>query len=109
MNKWRKYSSSSNDQIKLHGIAEIKFLKIFKNRTIEQVILDKPPKLSKEYFELNDNNISLKRLHLYFYQVQMQFLITEADYCDFILHSSAEKTYVKKIIKGDDVHRGVIK
>ena len=36
-----------NDQNKLHGIIEIKCLKIFRNRTIEQLILDKPPELSR--------------------------------------------------------------
>ena len=56
-----------NDQNKLHGIIEIKCLKIFRDRTIEQLILDKPPKASKQCFELNHNNISLKRSHLYFY------------------------------------------
>ena len=36
-----------NDQNKLRGIIEIKCLKIFRNRTIEQLILDKPPELSR--------------------------------------------------------------
>ena len=98
-----------NDQNKLHGIIEIKCLKIFRNRTIEQLILDKPPELSKQCFALNDNNISLKRSHLYFYQVQLQLLITEADYCDFILYSSAGKNYVGRIVKDDDVQRQIIK
>ena len=48
-----------NDQNKLHGIIEIKCLKIFEKRTTEQLILDKPPQLSKQCFELNDNNLSL--------------------------------------------------
>ena len=98
-----------NDQNKLHGIIEIKCLKIFRNRTIEQLILDKPPELSKKCFALNDNNISLKRSHLYFYQVQLQLLITEADYCDYILYSSAGKIYVERIVKDDDVQKQIIK
>ena len=98
-----------NDQNKLHGIIEIKCLKIFRNRTIEQLILYKPPKLSKQCFKLNDKNISLKRSHLYFYQVQLQLLITEADYCDFIVYSSARKIYVERILKDNDVQRQIIK
>ena len=80
------YGLIYNDQNKLHGIMEIKCLRIFRNRTIEQLIIHKPPQLSKQCFELSDNNISLKRSHLYFYQVQLHLLITEADYCDFILY-----------------------
>ena len=98
-----------NDQNKLHGIIEIKCLKIFRNRTIEQLILGKPPKLSKQCFELNDNNIYLNRSHLYFHQVQLQLLITEADYCDFILYFSDGKIYVERIVKDDDIQRRIIK
>ena len=84
-------------------------MKIFRNRTIEQLILGKPPKLSKQCFELNDNNIYLKRSHLYFHQVQLQLLITEADYCDFILYFSDGKIYVERIRKDDDIQRRIIK
>ena len=84
-------------------------MKIFKNRTIEQLILDKLPESLKHCFELKDNNISLKRSYLYFYQVQLQLLITEADYCDFILYSSAGKMYGERIVKVDDVQRRIIK
>ena len=97
-----------NDQNKLRGIIEIKCLKIFRNRTIEQLILGKPPKLSKQCLELNDNNIYLKRSHLYFHQVQLQLLITEADYCDFILYFSDGKIYVERIGKDDDIQRRII-
>ena len=77
-----------NIMIKTNCMVKYRFkcLKIFGNRTIEQLILDKPPELSKQCFELNDNNIPLKWSHLYFHQVQLQFLITEPNYCGFILH-----------------------
>ena len=105
----RPYGLIYNDQNKLNGIIEIKCLKIFRNRTIEQLILHKPPELSKQCFELNDNNISLKRSHLYFYQVQLHLLIREADYCDFILYSTAGKIYLERIVTDDDVQKKIIK
>ena len=100
-----------NIMIKSNCMLKYRFkcLKIFGNRTIEQLILDKPPELSKQCFELNDNNISLKWSHLYFHQVQLQLLITEADYCGFTLHSSAGEICVETIVKDDDVQRQIIK
>ena len=63
--------------IKTYGIIEIKRLKILKNGTIEQLALDKPPELLK-------------------------LLITEAEYCNFILYSNAGKMFVERtMFKGE--------
>lgn len=98
-----------NDQNKLHGILEIKCLKIFKNKTIEQLVSEKPSELSRQCFKIVNNKIFLKRTHQYYYQIQMQLLVTEADYCDFILYSNVGKIYVERITKDDDVQSRVKK
>ena len=71
------------------GLIEMKSLKIFKNDSVEKVIenWDNLPKDTKKIqcFAVENGKCMLKSSHDYFYQIQMQLLVTERNFCDFIL------------------------
>ena len=83
-------------------------LKIFRGRFIEQRIQQKLPKLSKKCFKVVANKILLKTSHSYYYQIQLQLLVTEAEYCDFILYSNIGKIYMETIFKDKDLQYPII-
>ena len=58
-------------------IIELKCLKIFRGRSIEQIIQQKLPELSRQCFKVVDNKILSTNSHSYFYQIQLQLLVTE--------------------------------
>lgn len=64
------------------GLLEIKSLKLFKEHSIDAVCNDKGTLISKDIinrqcFSIKDNKCTLKRSHSYYYQIQMQLLVTE--------------------------------
>ena len=64
------------------GLLEIKSLKIFKEHSIERVINEGSTLVSKEIlgrqcFSIKDGKCVLKQSHSYYFQVQMQLLVTE--------------------------------
>ena len=89
--------------INVKGIIEVKCLKIFRGRSIEQIIQQKLPELSRQCFKVVDNKILLKTSHSYYYQIQLQLLVTEAEYCDFVLYSDIGKIYIQGIFKDKDL------
>ena len=54
------------------GIVEVKCLKFFRGRPIEQIIQQKLPEQSRQYFKVVDNKILLKTSHSYYYDIQLQ-------------------------------------
>ena len=94
--------------INVKGIIEVKCLKIFRGRSIEQIIQQKLPELSRQCFKVVDNKILLKTSHSYYYQIQLQFLVTDAEYCDFILYSNIGKIYIQRIFKDKDLQYLII-
>ena len=84
--------------INVKGIIEVKCLKIFRGRSIEQIIQQKLPELSRQCFKVVDNKILLKTSHSYYYQIQLQLLVTEAEYCDFVLYPDIGKLYIQRIL-----------
>ena len=93
--------------INVKGIIEVKCLKVFTGRSIEQIIQQKFPELSRQCFKVVDNKI-LKTSHPYYYQIQLQRLVTEAKYCDFILYSDIRKRYIQRIFKDKDLQYQII-
>ena len=81
------------------GIIEIKCLKIFRENPILEVITQpkKFPKLPTQCFLVDGQNLHLKRYHPYYFQVQLQLLVTGAPYCAFILHSPKGDQSVERI------------
>ena len=85
--------------VNVNCIIEVICLKIFIGRSIEQIIQQKLPELSKQCFKVVDNKILLKLSHSYYYQIQLQLLVTEAKYCDFVLYSDLGKIYIQRIFR----------
>ena len=79
------------------GIIEVKCLKTFRGRSIEQIIQQKLQDLSRQCFKVVDNKTLLKTSHSYYNQIQLQLLVTEAEYCDFALYSVIGKIYRENI------------
>ena len=94
--------------INVKGIIEVKCLKIFRGRSIEQIIQQKLPELSRQCFKVVDNKILLKTSHSYYYQIQLQLLVTEAEYWDFVLYSDIGKIYIQRIFKDKDLQYRII-
>ena len=89
--------------INVKGIIEVKCLKNFRGRSIEQIIQQKLPELTRQCFKVVDNKILLKISNSYYYQIQLQLLVTEAKYCDFVLYSDIRKIYIQRIFKDKDL------
>ena len=81
--------------INVKGIAEVKCLKIFRGRSIEQIMQQKLPEQSRKCFKVVDNKILLKISH--------SFTLTKAEYCDFVLYSDIGKVYIQRIFKDKDL------
>ena len=85
---------------KLCGIIEVKCLKILKNRTVTDLITSQQngelsELIKRQCFSVIDGKIVLKESHAYYFQIQMQLLVTE--YCDFVLHSNIGKPHIQRI------------
>ena len=90
-----------------NGLVEIKSLKLFKHNTIEEVTLGKAS-LSKDLirrqcFNINDGKCVLKHNHAYYYQIQMQLLVTERQFCDLILFAEEGPVSIERIYRNENV------
>lgn len=84
------------------GVLEIKCLKIFKDKSILEVVENyegmKASKfLSGQCFEKKNGKLILKKSHMYYYQIQMQMLVTSLSFCDFVLYSRKGPPSVERI------------
>ena len=70
------------------GLLEIKSLKVFKENTIEDVtsgnVSIAKDVLSRQCFSIKDGKCYLKTSHSYYYQIQMQLLVTERKLGNFV-------------------------
>lgn len=88
------------------GLTEIKSLKLFKEHSIDAVCNDKGDLISKniinrQCFSLKDNTCTLKKSHSYYYQIQMQLLITERAFCDFVLYAKDGAVSIERIYRDE--------
>ena len=95
------------------GLLEIKSLKIFKDSTIESVVekWSTLPKVVKQgqCFIIEDGQCILKSSHDYYYQIQMQFLVTERIFCDFVLYAENGPVSIERIYQNEHVINEIIK
>ena len=84
------------------GLVEIKSLKLFKNNTIEEITSGKVTAKS-QCFTVENGKCVLRQTHAYYYQVQMQLLITERDFCDFILYAEEDEVSIERIYRNEPV------
>ena len=72
------------------GIIEIKCLKALRDRTVSafiEEVKEKKISLVNSCLCLCNDSLALRRCHQYYYQIQHQLLLTEFEYCDFVIHS----------------------
>lgn len=79
------------------GCCEVKCPFSFKNSTIQELACDKSSCLI-----VIDDNVSLDHKHAYYYQVQAQIFITEADYCDFVVWT-AQDIHIERIYPDEEL------
>ena len=97
---------------KLFGIIEIKCLKILKTRTIHDMITDienKQLTLKNHCFMLKDGVISINKCHGYYYQMQQQLLVTEAEFCDLVLHTSLGEPFIERVFLEPTIRDNIVK
>ena len=90
----------------LNGIIEMKCLKALRDKTIAEWITGGIP--SDACMSYSDGELVLKRNHSYYSQVQLQLLITEAQYCDFILYSKVGEPNVERISNHVGIQRRTV-
>ena len=54
-----------------------------------------------------DDKLTLKQNHSYYYQIQLQLLVTVFPYCNFILHSPKGPPSSEKILPNTDLQRSI--
>ncbi|EDO36489.1 predicted protein [Nematostella vectensis] len=98
------------------GILEIKCLKLLKTRTVEEVISGWKdctiPKetLQRQCFKLeSDGLIHLKRSHGYYFQIQLQLLVTGGHFCDFVLFSQKGPPSIERFYPESGIQMQIIK
>ena len=95
------------------GIVEIKCLKVLRNQTVTELInsvdIGKPNKvLDRQCFSIVNGKLVLKKGHAYYYQVQMLLLVTEADYCDFVLHTPKGEPHVERFYHDKETQAKIV-
>ena len=90
-----------------NGLVEIKSLKVFKNNTIKDVTSGKVslPKdaMRKQCFTIKEGKCVLRGNHAYYHQVQIQLLVTERLFCDFVLYAQDGEVSVERIYRNESV------
>ena len=84
------------------AIVKVTCLKILKGNTIQELIDSfENGKISDQVksqcFHVDGRNFVLKKSH--YFQIQLQLLITEAKYCDFILYSNVGDAHIECFYK----------
>ena len=107
--------SSSDGLAGEDGIIEIKSLKIFKHCTIESVSSNQSSVplvvLNKQcyYVTVDNNKCELRHSHEYYYQIQMQLLVTEKEFCDFILYAENGPVSIERIYRDEHIIADILK
>ena len=105
VNKKFPYLAASPDGLftSSNGKIEIKCLKIVREKSVEDLVKQHqdgklPSKvLNQQCFTISNGQLKLRKSHSYYYQVQLQLLVTDLDFCDFVLHSPKGRPSVERI------------
>ena len=78
------------DHKNLLSIVEVKCLNIRRLHSVNDIINGdcQSAEVKQQCFVAGDKKLVLKKMHSYFYQIQLQLLVTEARFCDFVLYSA---------------------
>ena len=92
---------------KVIGLIEIKCLKILKETSVGDLVKEKNggeiPSyvLNNQCFTFDGNNLKLRESHIYYYQVQLHMLVTDLNFCDFVLHSPKGSPSIQRITRDE--------
>ena len=104
---------SPDDPVGQDGIIKIKLSKIFEFSTVNSITLSQSPvpkkSMNRQCFTVNVGKCRLKHSHDYYYQVQMQLLVTERKFCDFDLHAENGPVSIERIYRDDDLIDDILK
>lgn len=64
--------------------------------------------VARQCFKIEDGQLILKRTHSYYYQIQLQLLITEASFCDFMLYSKKGPSSIERIFPDTDFQERIV-
>ena len=94
------------------GLIEIKCLKIFHEHSIQTVIEqadDFKDAVKRQCFYIEGNKCKLKHTHGYYYQVQMQLLVTGRRYCDFVLFSKHGPVSIERMSRDETLISDILR
>lgn len=79
------------------GVVEVKCPYTLKDKTI----LEKCETDTNFCLTMVGDKFTLKKTHQYYYQVQAQIFLCNVSYCDFVLYSPHEATFMERILPDD--------
>ena len=96
------------------GIIENKSHKIFQHLSIEDITSPNQssvPKdvINRQCFKIIDGILELKHGHDYYYQIQLQLLVTDRKYCDFALSAENGPVSIERIFRDELVIADIVK
>ena len=65
--------------------------------------------INRQYFYVKDGKCILKKNHDYYYQFQMQLLVTEREFCDFVLYAENGLVSVQRIERDEHLIQEILK
>ena len=94
----------------LLSIVEVKCLNILKLHSVNDIINGdcQSVEVKRQCFVVEDKKLVLKRTHSYFYQIQLQLLVTEARFCDFVLHSAKGPVSIEGIYSDSKLQTRIV-
>lgn len=83
------------------GLIEIKCFKVLRNKSVGDVIklASTNKNILPACLNMTDGRFVLKQTHAYFFQIQQQLLVTDLEYCDFVLHSPLGPPSIERIFR----------
>ena len=64
--------------------------------------------MKRQCFVVENKKLVLKRTNSYFYQIQLQLLVTEAKFCGFVLYSAKGPVSIERIYLDSKLQTGII-
>ena len=100
-----------DDNGKLVGFVEVKCLNILELHSVENIVAKNCPinEIKRQCFDVKNGQLVLKKSHTYtFYQVQLQLLVTNGDYCDFVLYSAVGPPSIERIYPDMELQKRIV-
>ena len=99
-----------DDCNKVCGIVGIKCLNILRFYRMEDIVTKNFPdaEIKRQCFSIDGNKRILNRPHSYFYQVQLQLLVTMADYCGFVLFPDKGPNSIYRIFPDAELQKRLV-